>query len=80
MNFVYAVIIEDRHYEPNVELFSSASSAIERAKVIANENMQCIEDYGEHELNSSMIKIGWLLYITYSCEGDSVRVLKREVK
>lgn len=77
---VFTVITEDRHYDVDVELFLTESDAIERAKQIAKNNMHSEEDYEEHLLNANMVKDGWLLYITYSCEVDCVKVLKRELK
>lgn len=76
---VYCILIEDRHSDVEVLLRSSESAALLEAKELALEYDRH-GDYEEHPVTEDMTRQGWLYYATYSCEGDSVRVIRREVK
>ena len=71
---VYVVILEDRHLDVDVELFTSRDKAIERAKVLVIEYNRHPEDIKD------VIIDGWEYCCQYSCEGDFVRVIKRGLK
>jgi hypothetical protein len=71
---MFVVILEDRHIDVEVELYNEKEKAYERAMSLAKENCRHPED-----LELGKVE-GWLLYIRYSCEGDSVRVLEKEPK
>jgi hypothetical protein len=81
MTDVYIVIIEDRHADTDVEPFSSEELAILRAGELAASYMRdpVEPDDIEYGLNEAMVRDGWVWYCRYSCEGDSVRVLRREM-
>lgn len=74
MTEVYVVIIEDRHTDVDAEVYADEHKAVERAKVMAKDSCQSPEDYEEHKIAD------WIFYASYSCESDSVKVLKKEVK
>ena len=73
----YVAIWDDRHSDTTADVFSTAEKAIEWAKRMARES----DRHGEltEELTESMKKAGWLYYACYSCEGDSIRVVRCEV-
>ena len=75
---VYVVIIEDRHSDTDVVVFSSEYEAVEYATGTAKKYCRHPE-YFKESLNDAMIKSGWKYHATYSCEGDNVRVLEREL-
>lgn len=69
---IYIVIWQDRHTDTEAFVFSTAEKAIEFAKTKAGE----FDRYGYFE--EKVIK-GWLYYVCYSCEGDSLRVIESEM-
>lgn len=75
---LFVVIQEDRHTDVDVEVYGDRDRAIERAGELAREAGG--DEAQAQPLNPSMQKEGWLCYITYSCEGDSVRVVERPLK
>jgi hypothetical protein len=77
---VYCVIIEDRHVDVDVKVWLKKEKAIQGAKNIANEICRFPEDIQEENLTDEMIKDGWVYYCICSCEGDCVRVVKRNIK
>ena len=79
MNKLYVVINEDRHCVVDVKLYSDKKYAIEVARKLAKDFCRHDDDYEEVDLNPSMIADGWLFYAIYSCEGDSVKVVKRVI-
>jgi hypothetical protein len=81
MTDVYVVIIEDRHVDTDVEVYSSQALAILRAGQLAMLYMRHPVEADDIDwgLNESMVRNGWMWYCRYSCEGDSVRVLHREI-
>lgn len=70
---VYLVILEDRHTDPQVEVFLSPETAIERAEEIVEEY-----DYEPEEPETDARQ--WLFQATLSCEGDHVHVIEAEVQ
>ena len=69
---VYCVITEDRHTDTQVEVYADKQVALNRANQIAD--MSGDGDYDESDI------AGWLYFATYSCEGDSVRVIERTME
>ena len=74
---VFVVMIEDRHCDPTVEVFSTEDAAINYAKAVVDKYSRDKSDIVE-SLTDNIKRAGWLYHATYSCEGDSVRV-EREV-
>ena len=75
---IYIVIWKDRHADTEVYPFSNPEEAIAFAKEKVEENCDYPEDLDE-ELSAPMIADGWIYYGCYSCEGDSIRVVTREL-
>lgn len=71
---IYNIIIEDRHTDVEVRSFRDKEKAIEIAKKIAKSLNRNIED-----LEEKFIK-GYEFHMTYSCENDSVSVVKTVLK
>lgn len=71
---VYALMQQDRHFEPDVEIYTDRDKAIAAAKATAKKSAREQSDYEESEVD------GWEFCAYYSCEGDMVRVLEKEVK
>ena len=76
MKIIYLVIIEDRHSDLEVKPFICEHAAIKTAKELAKEYCYDSDDY--KEINCD-INDNWLFCVNYSCEGDSVRVVKSEL-
>lgn len=76
---IYIVIIEDRHTDVDVIPYEDPDFAVEWAKREVRDRNSDPEDLDE-ELNDEMIHDGWLYYGCYSTEGDSIRVVKRELR
>lgn len=70
---LYLAIIEDRHTDVEIEVFTSADAAIAYAKEQMHENVRHPEDIKE------MIIQDRLYYATYSVEGDCVYVVEKEL-
>ena len=78
---VYVVLINDRHCDDDVEIFANPVDAIDYAEKEVREGAgKYPEDIEIHELTAGMLADGWVFYGVYSCEGDSVRVMKRQVQ
>jgi hypothetical protein len=75
---LYVVIIEDRHSDVEVELYSDEIKAVERAKEICQEYSNGPEDINEY-LTDDMKEEGWIYNATYSCESDGVSVIKKKI-
>lgn len=71
---IYVAIIEDRHTDPYVELFTTPEAAIEYAKEEALKGAR-----GDASQVKEEPIEGWLYHANFSCEGDHVRVLEKEV-
>jgi len=68
---VFALVIEDRHSDTGVEVWTDRDAAIARAKALATE----YAGYNGGPVDERAIQ-GWEYYASYSCENDSVRVVK----
>lgn len=72
---IWIVIIEDRHADVDVLPFSSMPTAVQRAR----HEVPDARDVEEIELTEGMARDGWVLCLEYGLEGDSVRVVEREI-
>lgn len=70
----YAVLINDRHADPDIELFVGPGRAIKHARMWAQEHATEPSDYEEVKVE------GWVFFARYSPEGDWVRVTKHTVQ
>lgn len=80
---VYAVVILDRHVDPDVELFSHEADAIGRARALVQEYAH--PDYPDDvdEVLTPAMREGdpWLYYGSWSEESDDcVFVVEREIQ
>ena len=82
MTELFVVIIEDKHCDTDAEVFRTEAAAVTYAVNQVPESYDPIEDVAERdaELTEGMKRDGWVLYLPYSCEGDNVRVVKRELR
>lgn len=71
---VYIVNIDDRHSNISTYVFADPDKAMEFAKAEALDLCRD-ETYFEE-----MTVHGWLYYATYSCEGDCVWVVEKELR
>lgn len=70
---MFVVIIEDRHADVEVELWTSKAKAVARAHQLANGN-------ATHPEQIEAQTADWcVLYLRYSYEGDCITVVEREV-
>lgn len=78
MSELFVIIIEDRHSDVDVEVHDNEDRAVGRAKRLATEYCRHAEDL-QDGLTDGMKKAGWVYYCRYSCESDSVRVVKAKL-
>lgn len=76
---MYIVIYEDRHADTDAQVYANRADAIEAAEEMLAENLRHPEDL-DQDLNDMMKRDGWIWYAAYSCEGDNIRVLHRELR
>jgi hypothetical protein len=76
MTDLYIVIMKDRRSDTDAYPYSSEEAAVEAAR-----NAVDLTDvnWEDSELTEGMIRSGWVFYLPYGPEGDSVRVVKREL-
>lgn len=79
---VYVLVVEDRHADTGIELFTNYDAALEQAFREIPDNWQHEGDeddpeLGNQTLTDGMEADGWLFYFRYSCEGDHVRIMLR---
>lgn len=67
---VFVVMILDRHSDPCVATFSDEGAAVEYARRTAKRYCRRPEDYQEKSVR------GWVFHAEYSCESDSVTVIR----
>lgn len=77
MSDIFILIIEDRHADTDARPYATELAAITAAEAFLAGCDQ--EDVEQQELNDAMIQQGWVFYATYSCESDSVWVVRREM-
>lgn len=79
---IFIVVQEDRHTDPDVQLFSTEEKAIAYAKSVMEENKDQAQFVDEDEMylpDEALDDGGLLFHGTYSTEGDCVWVSSREV-
>lgn len=74
MTEIYIVIVEDRHTDVEVIPFASKDAAILVARSLAKQYCRHEEDYEECDIK------GYLFNAVYSCEGDSITVIAKELR
>ncbi len=74
MTTVYVAMINDRHAEPEPELFTTAEAAIDHARTWAQEHAHYDDDFEEPAIPEE-----WLYYATYSPESDAVWVVAKDL-
>jgi hypothetical protein len=79
MDEIWIVLVEDRHADVEAFPFSTEERAIAYAREQVQENARHPESISEEELTPAMREDGWVFFMTYSTEGDCVRVVKRSV-
>jgi hypothetical protein len=79
---IYIVITEDRHADTEVTPFTYEGDAIRFAEQEVADNARHPEsiEAEDRELSDAVKADGWLWYCRYSSEGDSVRVVRRELR
>lgn len=78
--YLFTVLVQDRHSDPDVEVFVEKDDAIRRARVLVEEGARHPEDVEVEELNPAMVREGWVWFCRYSREGDSVTVMARQLQ
>ena len=78
MSKTYIVIWDDRHADVAAYPFDDRARAIDEAKKAAHSAVTHAEDYIEKTFNEEMSG-GLIFSATYSCEGDSISVVEREL-
>lgn len=76
---LYVVILEDRHIDVQVEVFSDKTKAMTQCWELARQDNSHPEDIEDIAITRHMEKLGWILCLNYSCEGDSCRVVGTEL-
>lgn len=79
MTDVWIVLIKDRHADVDALPFSTEDGAVAAARGWVAKLPLDPEDVRESELTPYMRSDGWVLYLPYGPEGDSVRVVKRQM-
>jgi hypothetical protein len=75
---IWIVLSENRHSDVEPYPFSSEEAAVSAAGRIVRESAYRPEDIEwDAELTPAMRGGGWVCYVPYGPEGDSVRVVKR---
>lgn len=71
---LYVVMVNDRHCEPEPELFTTAEQAIAYARSEAEQYARTPDDIDETPIR------GWLYHASWGAEGDSIWVIAKTVK
>lgn len=79
---IFIVITDDRHCDTEVTPFAGRDKAVAFAEqeVSGNASHPELIEPEDRELTGGMIRAGWIWYCRYSVEGDSVRVVRRELR
>lgn len=76
---IYVVVINDRHVETEIEVFTDRTEAIAWAQEKVHDYAGYPEDI-EESLNDAMVESGWQYYASYSPEGDHAFVVEKELR
>lgn len=71
---IFIAVVQDRHTDVDVEPFTDANRAIAWARKLARDSSDGDVD---ETLTESMKDDGWVYSGCYSCEGDSVHVVRK---
>lgn len=74
---VFKVLCQDRHTDPEMEVFEKQEDAIAHARKFAQENSR--DGTFEEEMTETIARAGWVFYASYG-EDNSVRVEKGRVR
>lgn len=75
---VHVVMVNDRHTDPDVELFTDPDAAIDYARKYAEDEASRVDH--REVMEQVPLPDGWLYCATYSLEDDSVWVLTKELR
>jgi hypothetical protein len=78
MTTIYVAIVEDRHTDTEVHLFSTPEKAIAYAHGVLDDNdmsASYVDPDDARMSDKDLAAAGWLFYGCYSTEGDCVWVL-----
>lgn len=76
---LFALIIEDRHKDVEVRLFTKPDAAIAEGKMLVEDEDLTDKDREDAEIGEDVFK-GALWSYRYSIEGDILRVMEIEVE
>lgn len=79
MTDVWISLLEDRHVDADPRPFSTEEAAVAYARSAARDCALDPGDVTDEPLSDAMVRDGWVLYLSYGTEGDSVRVMRREL-
>lgn len=74
---IYVVLWNDRHFDASVEVFSNKDDAISYAK--KNVKLAAGKRSIDETLTESMKQLNWIYYGCYSCEGDNITVMEKNL-
>lgn len=77
---LYAVLINERHSDEDIELYGDEQRAKAVAYATAEQFASDPSYIEELELTDGMREDGWVYQVRWSPEEDFARVLRREVK
>jgi hypothetical protein len=77
---LFVVLAEERHSEPDAEVWADQVDAVKRAASIAHGYARDADDVEVHDLTQPMLDQGWVAYLSWGSESDCVRVLRRPVR
>ena len=80
MSDIYIVITEDCHADTEVTPFADEADALAFAEQEVEDGRNPQDETDERGLTDGMRTDGWIWYCRYSSEGDSVRVVRRELR
>jgi len=75
---VYVLIHEDRHIDVGVRVFTRLTDAVTALDLVVKNNRRDDTDYSDDAPDT--LPSDWKYYVLYSCEGDSVRIVEREIE
>jgi hypothetical protein len=77
---IFIVMDLDRHSDPEPYPFINQEKAVEYAQALVARNCRNPEWIEEPELTDGMRARGWVWHCRYGIEGDSVHVVRKELK
>lgn len=80
MEKVFVVVWKDRYCDTDIIVYKNKDEAIKFAKDNANKLAKKYNHEIDEEINEFMKKDNWVYYGCYSCEGDNITVLERNIK